>query len=377
MLHAIPVLEVYMRFSLRVRGAAPILFCILTLAVTGCSRDPGPEEEIVRPVVSMTVHSPSEARVRTFSGVAQPAIESNLSFRVSGEIVELPAKVGMHLRQGDLVARLDPTDYELQVREAEAALAQAAASFNQLKADWLRKKSLYESRTISRSEMDQAEASYRSAAAQVDAARKRRALAQQQLNYTVLHAPAEGSLAQVPVNVHQTVQAGQVIAALSASGNMEFETAVPERLISRIREGDKALVRFESIPGQDFEALAVEVGVQAVQLSTFPVTLRIVDEDARILPGMIGQAEFSFRIPEGAAMIVPPQSVAASPDGARYVWIVDRETMTVTRRDVDVGVLTPEGLEVLSGLNPGDELVIRGVHRLKEGRRVRLLEAED
>ncbi|SKA96931.1 RND family efflux transporter, MFP subunit [Paucidesulfovibrio gracilis DSM 16080] len=365
-----------MRFVLRPSFFSIIVFGALLTLVAGCSRDSGPEEEIVRPVVSMTVHSPSEARIRTFSGVAQPAIESNLSFRVAGEIVELPAKVGKRVQKGDLVARLDPTDYELQVREAEADMAQAAAAFNQLKADWVRKKALYESRTISRSEMDQAEASYRSAAARMDAARKRRALAQQQLNYTVLHAPAAGSLAQVPVNVHQTVQAGQIIASLSASGNMEFETAVPERLISRVREGDKAQVRFDSIPGQSFDALAVEVGVQALQLSTFPVTLRIVDEDSRILPGMIGQAEFSFRIPEGAAMIVPPQAVAASPDGARFVWIVDRETMTVQRRDVEVGGLTPEGLEVLDGLEPEDELVIRGVHRLKEGRKVRLLGEE-
>lgn len=348
----------------------------LLAVISGCNRDPGPEEDVVRPVVTMQIASPSEAKVRTFSGVAKSAIESSLSFRVSGEIVELPAKVGMLVKQGDLVARLDPTDFELQVKETDAALAQAMATFNQLKADWIRKKSLYESRTISKSEMDQAEASYRSVAAQVDAARKRRELAQQQLNYTVLIAPANGSLAQVPVNVHQTVQGGQVIASLSASGNMEFETAVPERLISRINEGDKTIVRFESIPGRDFTALAVEVGVEALQLSTFTVTLRIVDEDSRIMPGMIGNAEFSFRIPEEAATIVPPQSVAADPDGGRFVWIVDMQSMTVTRRDVRVGGLTPEGLEILDGLTPGDKLVIRGVHRLKEGRKIRLLDAE-
>ncbi|MGE4290822.1 MAG: efflux RND transporter periplasmic adaptor subunit [Desulfovibrio sp.] len=357
------------------------LLCLLVLPAlllpaSSCTRDPGSEQDVVRPVVTMTIQSPSAERVRTFSGVAQSAIESNLSFRVSGEISELPAKIGMAVRKGDLVARLDPTDYELQVKETDASLAQAMASFNQLKADWIRKKSLYDSRTISKSEMDQAEASYRSAAAQVDAARKRRDLAQQQYNYTVLNAPADGSLAQVPVNIHQTVQAGQTIASLSTSGNMEFETAVPERLISRIREGDKTKVRFESIPDHDFEALAVEVGVEALQLSTFTVTLRIVEEDSRILPGMIGQAEFSFRIPEGAAMMVPTQSVATAPDGSRFVWIVDRKTMTVTRRDVQIGSLTTEGLEVLKGLSPGDELVIRGVHRLEEGRKVRLLEAE-
>lgn len=355
-----------------------VLFVLLSLPLlAACGREAGPAEEAVRPVVTMTIQSPAEARVRTFSGVAKSAIESNLSFRVGGEIRELPAKVGMAVRKGDLIARLDPTDYELQVKEAEASLAQSVASYNQLKADWMRKKALYDSRTISKSEMDQAEASYRTAEAQVEAARKRRELAQQQLNYTVLRAPADGSLAQVPVDVHQTVTAGQTIAALTASGNMEFDTAVPERLISRISEGDKAIVRFESIPDHDFDALAVEVGVEAVQLSTFAVTLRILEEDKRILPGMIGQAQFSFRIPEGAAMLVPSQSVASTPDGARYVWLVDRKTMTVHRRDVKIGTLTTEGLEILKGLDPGDELVVRGVHRLEEGRKVRLLEAED
>ncbi|MEF2145942.1 MAG: efflux RND transporter periplasmic adaptor subunit [Desulfovibrionaceae bacterium] len=349
---------------------------LLLLGIASCSRSADEEKELVRPVMTMVIPSPTEGRTRNFSGVAQPAIESNLSFRVSGELIELPAKVGMRVRTGDVVARLDPTDFELQVREADAALAQAMAGYNQLKADWTRKSTLYASRTISRSEMDQAEAAYRSAGAQVEAARKRRDLSQQQLNYTVLHAPADGSLAQVNVDVHQTVQAGQVIAALSASGDMEFQTAVPERLISQMREGDQAKVRFESIPDKAFDARAVEVGVQAVQLSTFAVTLRILEEDDRILPGMIGQAEFTFRIPEGSALLVPPQAVAGMPDGSRVVWLVDKATMTVSRRAVTLGALTSEGLEILSGLTPGDLLVIRGVHRLTEGLKVRLLETE-
>lgn len=351
------------------------LFLVLSLA--GCEDREPPSPLPPRPVVAMIVEPPSMGAARTFSGAAKAAIETNLSFRVEGEIMALPAKVGMKVKRGDLIARLDPIDYQLQVREAEATMADALATHGRLEADYMRQKALYKSRTISKSELDAAEASYHSMQARVNAARKRVELARRRLKYTVLEAPVEGDVAQVPVEVHQTVAPGATVAVLAAKGEMEFEVGVPEKLIGYIEPGAEARVSFDALGGRAFNATVVKVGVESRSLSVFPVTLRLEGDHKGVLTGMIGEARFRFREEADQAAFLPPEAVAGTPSGQSVVWVVDPEIMTVSSRKIKVGGFTPQGVAVQSGIEPGEMVVTRGVHRLEEGQKVRVLKGLD
>ena len=143
------------------------LLVVLSLP-TACRETPPPPEPVIRPVRIVQVSSTSGPRTRTFSGVARAQVESTLSFRVAGAIEALPVRVGDRVQPGQLIARLDPVDYELQVKETEAALSQAQAQATNAQADLRRVRSLYENDSASRADLDAAVAGAASANAQVE-----------------------------------------------------------------------------------------------------------------------------------------------------------------------------------------------------------------
>ncbi|GBC64142.1 efflux RND transporter periplasmic adaptor subun it [Desulfonema ishimotonii] len=352
-----------------------ILFASLALISLSASctrKDESRPAPAIRPIRTIRVGAPDPDRERTFSGVSGAAVEIRLSFRVGGKIEELPVKSGMKLEKGDLIARLDPTDYDLTVRQYRAQLAQARAVHIRVRADYDRDKQLYEAGDISRSQLGQSLAARRSAKAQVDAAGEAIHLAEQKLKYTTLKAPVSGTVASVPAEVHETVAAGQPIATITSGDAMEMEIGVPESLISGIQVGFPARIRFDAIPDRNFHAKTVEVGIEATRSSTWPVTLRILEQDDRLRPGMSGEAALTFEA-GGEFITIPPVAVVSTPEGQQYVWVYRERDATVTRRDITVGTLTSHGLQVTEGLEPGDIIAVRGVHRLTGGMRVKRL----
>ncbi len=341
-------------------------------AAPGCARKEQPPPPVIRPVVTMTVPEPGQGARRAFSGVARAAMQTPLSFRVSGEIVALPARRGQPVKAGDLIARLDPRDYELQVKQNEAQLAQAAAQLEQARAQYQRGRQLYETQNISKSELDAHEAAFKSAQAQRDLSQQALELARQQLAYCELRAPVDGALAAVPVENHQTAAAGQTIATLSAGDLMEIEVGIPEALISQVAAGKPAEVIFEAVPDTRFAGHAVEIGIEVGATGAYPVKVRLAQTDPRIRQGMLGEAFFEFQA--GATLRIPPGAVVPAPDGGRHVWVYDPAASHVSRRAIRIGDLTSDGLAVLDGLRPGERIVIRGVNRMEDGLRVKLLE---
>lgn len=346
---------------------AAVLGSVLLLAA--CSRPAEPVPQVVRPVHTVTVGDGSGA-TRTFSGRARAAVGMSLSFRVSGEISELPAKIGMVVRAGDVLARLDPTDYELRVRQLEADLVRADAHFKQTRADYERTRNLYEASGASKSDLDRDRASYEAAQAQRVSAEKSLDLARQQLDYCTLRAPLDGSISSVPAEVHSSVSAGMSVVGLSASRAMEVEVGLPEALIRGIQVEDEAVIVFDTLPGVTFTGRVTEVSIQASEATTYPVRLTLKEQDARVLAGMVCNVTFDGRgSPE--YITVPAEAVVGAPDGTNYAWVVDPASQRVARRKVTIGPLTSAGLQIASGLAAGDVVVTRGVHSLEEGQRVR------
>jgi RND family efflux transporter MFP subunit len=322
----------------------------------------------------MVVGEPQQAVTYSFSGMARSASDTVLSFRVSGSLLSLPVQVGQRVRAGERIASLDPTDYQLKVMELEAQLAQFQAGFTRARADYERVRGLYEVGNVSKSDLDQAQAAFESSRAGLEAVGKNLELVKQQLDYTRLHAPISGTVSSMPVENYQTVQAGQSIVVLSTDENLEFEVGLPDHLIHAITPGDQALVTFDVLPDNVLPARVSEVSIMPGALSTYPVKLRLEDSSAQIRPGMIGEARFQIRPTNGENFVtVPVEAVFGLPEGAQAVWIVDPQTETVHRRTVTVGRLLAEGLQILEGLALGEQLVVRGVHRLEEGQQVRLM----
>jgi RND family efflux transporter MFP subunit len=364
------------------RPCPGLLTLTLALALHGCGGEPPEAAPQLRPVRTMLVEASGGGVTRILAGVARAGVESRLSFRVSGTAQSVNVTLGDRVWRGQVLARLDPTDYELMLEEAEAGLAQAQAGLRRSEADYERVRALYENNNASKGELDAARAGAESAEAQVEAGEKRLQQARQQVGYTVLRAPSDGAIAAVDLEVNENVQGGQQVFLLTAGAELEIEVAVPEVLIAQVGVGQPVSVRFDALPGRRMGAKVTEVGIAAIgAASTFQVTAALVDAPAEIRSGMAAEVTFTFDEGQTDRLVVPAVAIGEDRDG-RFVFVLERGDGgdgTVRRRPVRIGKPQSSlaGIEVLDGLEVGEEVVTAGVRRLTDGMAVRVLAAGD
>lgn len=348
----------------------------LTLLLTACGEPPSQEaaEPPLRPVRLTQVYAAGSEQTRSFSGAARAGVESRLSFKVAGTVREIAVKVGDRVRRGEFLIALDPRDFEIKRREAEAALSRARAETRRARADYERVRGLYENSGASRTELDAARAAAESSAAAVESARQQLQLAERQVQYARLEAPLDGEIAAVDVEVNENVGAGQGLLTLISGDRPEVEVAIPEVLIAGVARGDSARVRFDALPEEVFGAVVTEVSV-AAGAPSFPVTVELVEPDPRIRSGMAAVVELEFAAANGGDyVVVPPVAVQRDAEG-HFVYTVELaggDRAIVRRLDVRIGELRDDGLEIVEGVQDGSRLVTAGVSKIHDGLVVRL-----
>lgn len=348
----------------------------LLLAAGSCSNQDQAQAPIIRPVRTLTVSSSATGRNRIFSGTAKAAAESRLSFKLSGTLEALRVNVGDRVKKGQLIAALDDKDAKLQLREARAALGQAVAQARNTKAEYARMQALYEDRNISLKDLDAARAGSDSGGANVAAARQRVELARSQLAYCKLTAPADGEIASVPVEMNENVNPGQTVAVLNSGAEAEVNIGVPGALIGKLSRGQTATVVFNALKGKSYTAQITELGVATEGATIFPVTLRLIERNPAVRVGMAAEVTIALgQDDKRKRTVVPAQAVLEDAEG-RFVFVAKGKpgaVGTVERRNVEIGPLTAEGLEISKGLNQGDQLVVGGLRIVEPGMKVRLL----
>ncbi len=355
------------------RSAGVLSLALLAAACGGPPEEPAP---VLRPVRYEKVSSRALSVDRSLAAVVRAGLESRLSFRVAGSIERLSVKVGDRVRGGETLAELDPTDFELRVEEAKAALAQAQASLRRAEADFDRVRALYENNHASKAELDASRASAESAVAQVQAVTKQLEQANQQLGYTQLQAPGDGAIASVAVEANENVQAGQEICLLIAGSRPEVVIPVPEVMIGSIEAGQRVSVSIAALPGQTFGAEVTEVGVAVTgAATTYPVRARFLDWSSSIRAGMAAEVTFTLEGEEGGGRIFVPAVAVGEDRAGRYVFVLEPYgdgSGSVERRSVEIGATNVLGIEVVDGLSEGELVVTAGVRRLSDGMRVRV-----
>jgi RND family efflux transporter MFP subunit len=351
----------------------------LLLLLVGCE-DKGPPvvEEVIRPAKFFTVVAPGQKHLRSFPGAVTATDEAELAFRVSGELVEFPARRGLQVKQGELLARLDPTDYE-------AELQHATAQFNLAKSQLNRVSGLVEKQLISQADYDAREAEY--IVSQSSLTR-----AQNNLDYTRIHAPFNGRVATVMVENFETIGAGQVVLVLQTGEMVDVVVDIPEAIIARFeRSGAQqnphpVSVRFDSAGSELFEGWYKEHETRANPATlTFKVTFSLpAPQSITVLPGMTATviADLSHILTgDSDNFLVPIESVFAAEDEdvnspVRYIWKIDPETTRAHRTEVTVGSLTGDSIVVQSGVEGGDIIVAAGVNAVYENMPLRPLTRE-
>jgi RND family efflux transporter MFP subunit len=364
-------------------GIANIPFCALVitlLIVAGCAEEAPPPPP--KPVKALQISDPAALAEGSFPGRAAAAQVANLSFRVSGPLVELSVNVGDEVSAGTIVARIDPNDFQVMVTNTESLHAAAQAAFRRADADYNRLISAQreDPGAISQRAVDLGLAARDGARAAVSSANATAQTARDRLSYTGLTAPFDGEVVETYVENFETVIALQPIVRLVDPSSIEMTLSIPENLIGYADYVTNVRVTFDALPGVEVPATISEIGSEASQVTrTYPLTIVMDQPDgAEILPGMAGEASIQAQLPETAetGVHVPPTALFAGTDTERsYVWIIDNDV--VTRREVQTGALTTTGVLVTGGLNPGELIVAAGVSALTEGQSVRVIDTGD
>ena len=357
------------------RGEAALSAFLLCLGLIACEPKSAEVAPLIRPVRYEMVVQRSGGTSRTFSGTVRAAVESTLSFKVSGTLAERPVEVGDSVSKGDLLARIDPQDYRVRLQEAEAGLAQARANLRNAQATYDRTRGLYENRNASQSDLDAARAAAESAEATVQASAQQREAARLQLSYTRLTAPQDCAIAETLVKENENVQAGQDVIKIACGDCSEVEVSVPETYIDRVDEAASVTVRINALGHEGFPAEITEVGV-ASGGTTFPVTVQLIGDCPQVRSGMAADVDFTgSREADYAGTVVPAVAVGED-DRGNYVYVLETDADArwfAKRRSVELGDLTPSGLQIASGLSEGELIVTAGVRRIEDGQQVKLL----
>ncbi len=344
----------------------------------GCDGPTQMEAEPQLRPVRIAIVAPSDgSRERSFSGISQSTQESRMSFKVSGTLVDLPVQVGDQLKKGDLIAGLSDSTYELQVQQAEAALAQAQASQRNTDANYERVKGLYENSNASRGDLDVARANAESAQAQVRSARKSLEIAQLNRSYTRLKAAADCTVASVDADLNENVNAGEQIAKVNCGTGIEVSLGIPESLIGGFSSGLPATVRFNALPDREYIGEVTEVGnASGSSAATFPVVVTLQEFDREVRPSMAAEVTIRFAEQQSKAPVIPAAAVVNDERGT-FVYVAepgDGNIATIRRQTITVGELTANGVQISAGLSAGDRVVIAGTSVIREQQTVLLPE---
>lgn len=408
------------------RIAHRIWMAVALVALAACSPTDETKEqssqEIVRPVKTFVVKSVVTKLERSYSAVVLPAREVDLSFRVSGRIVELPIRSGQSVEEGDVIAELDKRDFEAEITRTNSQLEQAEAQLTALTSgaraediaalqaavraveaeveaarDQLaRSQELFERRVVAKAKVEQDQTALRVAEAELEAkkqelakgtagARAEDVAAQEavikglrsnlqslkdSLSDATLRAPFSGIIASRKVENFANVQAKEPIATLQALASPNLTFDIPAADISPLAKAKELdlSVRLDSIPGQTFKAQRKEFSTQA-DSSTQTYRGRVSIENPNgdpILPGMTGMLTVTVNDQQIGKLAVPLSAIGSEADGRPFVWLVSSGSNTVAKQAVETGDASGGTIIVTKGLSEGDVVVSAGLSALQD-----------
>ncbi|MEQ8315827.1 MAG: efflux RND transporter periplasmic adaptor subunit [Phycisphaerales bacterium] len=325
----------------------------------------GASAPIARPVKVATAQQKADEISRVYPGFVNANDSVRLSFEVAGRLVEYPVANGSSLQAGDLIGRIDPRDYQNQVDAARALVTAARAKLERMRR-------AHEKNAVSGIEVIEQQAVLASAVARLN-------ITQKALDDTELRAPYDGVVARTLTSSFAEVAAGQGVVLFESEDVIELEISIPEQDIVHASESNpgRFLATFDSLPGRSFPLTFKEVDTQGDSVTqTYRVGLTMPSpEDVHILPGMTAEVTWSRpSLDASSGVLVPASALFATPNGDTHVWVINRDSMIVSKRHVRQGGIAEGAMAtILDGLEPGEMVASAGVNHLDDGVTVRLL----
>jgi HlyD family secretion protein len=289
---------------------------LLTLALVACKGggkkgEQYKTEKIDRGNVTMTV---------TATGTLSAVTTVQVGSQVSGVIARLYADFNSQVKQGQLLAELDPTPFQAQVEQRQADLTQAQVQTDDTRIKYERQRRLAQSGLTSQAEVDAAEAQYKSAAAQVQQARAALSQVVTNLRYTKILSPIDGIVIDRPYNVGQTVaasfQAPTIFEIAQDTTKMQVQADVDQSDIGRVQVGQTARFNVDAYPEEEFRGRIAQIRYNALvnqNVVTYPVIIEVANPEGRLRPKMtanvtvdVSTVQNVLRVPNAGLRFKPP-----------------------------------------------------------------------
>jgi RND family efflux transporter MFP subunit len=354
---------------------AALLAVPIAVLLSACGKDK-PAADVPRPVRTFELRYDKAAEANRYFGSVQARHEVDQAFRVGGKVAQRKVEVGQTVREGDVLAVLDDTDYRLAEEATSQQLLAAIAHARQAESDRQRLNALKADGSVSASDEEHAQSNAITAKAAADAQQRQLDLARNRLKYTVLRASRSGVVISRKFEVGQVVAEGQPIVLIADEGEPEIVVDVPEDQLAAFKKA-RFKAALPSEPDETFEVVVRELSPQAAATTrTYRARLK-PKEPKRLALGATATLVAEYPAEDAPVAAIPASALTQS-NGQPAIWVV-RSAAGEPAGAVDLIRVTIHGYRndqvLVSGPPPGALIVTAGVQKMAPGLRVALSDA--
>lgn len=381
---------------------------LLGVSLTACSGEPHKKEAGSDPVPVMVgrVRKVQERESVSVSGtVSTPNSPANVCFLVSGKVVFVGPREGEYVRKGQVLARIDPTDFALSLKGAAAQTASAQAalekamnsarpelleqariSYERAEDEYRRMKMLYDSKSLAPNDFRKYQAAYEHAKQEYERAKAggqredkalakagyhesaaRLEVARKALSDATLCAPIDGYIAKRSIEPGDTASPGHPVFEIVQMDPLEANVGVPETDVQRVRVGQKADITVPALPGKSFQGTVRVINVSAApDTRTYMTRITVANPERLLRVGMVAEARIRGDRTVSMATL-PGDAVVRDPQGATQLYVYYPDQKRVYSKRVEIGATTSRDVEIKSGLEGGELIVLAGQAKLRNG----------
>jgi multidrug efflux pump subunit AcrA (membrane-fusion protein) len=387
----------------------PLLCAVVVLSLSACAKQSALAQRAQPDPITVRIATPRHVRVPAevaVSGTVEtPSAPTSIGFLVSGKVIRVGPREGDFVKAGEVLAIVDPADFQFAVESAAAqtalaraqnekalvsarpeVLEQARTNLSQAEDEFRRMRTLYEKKSLAPNDFKKYETAYTNAqqqyaqakegAQQEDKAATKAALeqaeaaeriARKRLSDSTLIAPISGFVSRRNIEEGAMASPGTPVFTIVELDPVEIQVGIPETDIRLIHRGQKAIVTASALPGTSFSGQVHLVNVSAEpQTRTYMVRIRVPNREGRLLVGMISEARI---VGDGQidVLTLPGTSIARDPQGATQVYVYfPNEKKVYARRVVTAGI-TGQDIQIVDGIRDTDWIVVAGQQLVREG----------
>lgn len=353
---------------------------VLVMTFSACSRDHQVKQEVSSPIpvkIGKPLLKEQPETVSVSGTVVSPDAPSNLSFLVSGKVIQVGPREGDYVRKGQVLATIDPVDYQLALTAAKAQSDLAQVAYRRAEDEHRRMKMLFDSKSLAPNDYQKYKSAYESAEQQYLQAVASEKRFEKHLSDATLRSPVDGFISRRSVEPGQMAGPEQPAFEIIKLDPIEVNVGVPETDVHLVRIGQKATITLPALPGESFEGTVRLINVSADSATrTFMTRISVPNPKHKLRIGMIAEVRIS-----GDKIVkrlsVPIETVVRDPQGATTVLVYYPDQNRAHVRRVEVGSVFGRDIEIRRGLTGDESVILAGQERLREGDVVSVASAGD